>query len=150
MDSTRTEETRLDELDALIEAARAAASRAHAPYSRFRVGAAIRSGGLVVSGCNVENASYGLTVCAERNAVAAMVAAGGRAIDAIVIYVETDKSAPPCGACRQVLAEFASADPGRPTRIIMVGRGGRAFAEFATLDELLPRRFEFGPESGGG
>ena len=84
--------------------------RAHAPYSKFRVGAAVADeAGRIHVGCNVENASYGLTVCAERNAVAAAVAAGARRIVAVAVASGSRPPASPCGACRQVLAEFAGA-----------------------------------------
>jgi cytidine deaminase len=94
-------------IDALREFARAAAARAYAPYSRFRVGAALLTrSGAVFTGCNVENASYGLTNCAERTAVFQMVAAGETGLKAIVIYTPTPTPTAPCGACRQVLNEF--------------------------------------------
>ncbi|WP_448213941.1 cytidine deaminase [Colwellia sp. MEBiC06753] len=81
--------------------------RAYAPYSRFQVGAAAQdSQGSYYCGCNVENASYGLTVCAERNCMAQAVINGCRELTALVIYTEQEKLTPPCGACRQVIAEF--------------------------------------------
>ena len=97
---------------ALVAAARAAAANAHAPYSRYRVGAALLAAdGTVFTGCNVENASYGLTNCAERTALFKAVSEGRRAFRAIAIAGGTVKSpAVPCGACRQVLAEFCSPD----------------------------------------
>jgi len=109
--------------------------RAWAPYSRFRVGAAVLAGSAIHRGCNVENASYGLTVCAERNAVAAAVAAGARRVDAVAVASGTTPPTPPCGACLQVLAEL-----GRPeTAVILLGaRGARVET---TLGDLLPRAF---------
>ena len=94
-------------IDRLIEAAGAVRSNAHAPYSKFMVGAALldEKGGVHV-GCNVENASYGLSVCAERHAIAAAVSAGMERIEALAVVTETDPPSAPCGACRQVLVEF--------------------------------------------
>lgn len=120
---------------ALARAARAARRRAYAPYSRFRVGAAVRAGGGIHSGCNVENASYGLTVCAERVAVATAVAAGARRIDAIAVASGTEEPTPPCGMCLQTLAEFAG--PELPVRLV----GARGGTVDTTLGELLPRAF---------
>jgi cytidine deaminase len=119
----------------LYEEARAAARRAHAPYSDFPVGAALlpAGGGDPILGVNVENASFGLTSCAERNAVFAAVAAGVRDFAAIAVHAEAG-SAPPCGACRQVLVEFS------PGMTVVYRRGGEVVA--ATAAELLPDRFE--------
>jgi cytidine deaminase len=118
----------------LVRAARAARGNAHAPYSGFRVGAAVRAAGRVHAGCNVENASYGLTLCAERNAVAAAVAAGARHLDAVVVVTGTARPTPPCGACLQVLAELSG--PSLPVTLV-----GAAGAEEHTLGELLPHAF---------
>ena len=92
----------------LLAAARAAFAHAYAPYSRFQVGAALRTpGGQVYSGANVENASYGLGRCAEQSAVQSMASSGGRSFSDIVVYSQASPPASPCGACRQVLFEFS-------------------------------------------
>ena len=118
----------------LYEAARAAARRAYAPYSSFPVGAALQpaGGGEPLLGVNVENASYGLTSCAERNAVFAAVTAGVREFSAVAVHADAG-SAPPCGACRQVLAEFG------PEMTVVYRSGGDVVA--TALAELLPDRF---------
>jgi len=121
---------------ALVKRARAVRARAHAPYSRFQVGAAVLDEkGRVHAGINVENASYGLTVCAERHAVAAAVAAGAKRIRAVAVVTPTSPPGSPCGACRQVLAEFAP--PEAP--VLLASPGGAP--EETTLGELLPRSF---------
>jgi cytidine deaminase len=98
--------------DALIEAARAARERALAPYSHFKVGAALRTtDGRVFTGCNVENASYGLTVCAERVALLKALSEGARDFDAIAVVADTDAPTPPCGPCRQLLWEYCGDIP---------------------------------------
>jgi len=120
--------------DRLLDAARAVQPRAHAPYSGFRVGAALEAmDGQVFVGCNVENASYGLTICAERSALVAAVAAGQRRFRRIVVVSDSDPPASPCGACRQMLAEF-----GLDLRVDAVGPGQ---AQRWRLAELLPDAF---------
>jgi cytidine deaminase len=119
---------------ALVAAARAALANAHAPYSRFHVGAAIETAdGRVFAGCNVESASYGLTICAERMALGAAVAAGARALRRVVVTTDADPPAAPCGACRQLLAEF-----GLDLEVLAVGPTGE---RRWTLRDLLPDAF---------
>jgi len=122
-------------LTPLAEAARSARRSAHAPYSRFKVGAAVLADGAIHAGCNVENASYGLTTCAERNAVAAAVLAGARSIDAVVVASGTSPATPPCGACLQVLAEFGTAS----LPVLLVGASGAPLE--TSLGALLPQAF---------
>jgi cytidine deaminase len=127
-------------LDRLFEAARAAQARAYAPYSGFRVGAAVLSAsGTVHAGCNVENAAYPIGTCAEAGAVAAMVLAGETRIAAVLVVGDGAALVAPCGGCRQRLREFAGAD----TPVHVAGPEGvrRTF----TLGELLP--FAFGPDN---
>lgn len=91
----------------LIKEAKKVRKNAYTPYSKFKVGAAVVcSSGKIYTGCNVENASFGLTICAERNAIASAVASGEKKITAIAIVADTDILTPPCGACRQVIYEF--------------------------------------------
>jgi cytidine deaminase len=120
----------------LKQAARTAASNAHAPYSQFRVGAAcLTASGAIYSGANVENASYGLSICAERSAVFAAATAGERELRAVVVYTPTANPATPCGACRQVICEF-----GEHIDIVCCC-DGPATLRF-TSGGLLPERFK--------
>jgi cytidine deaminase len=121
--------------DPLVQAARAAQAKAYAPYSNFRVGAALESdSGDVFVGCNVENASYGLTICAERAAVCAAVSAGARRFRRAVVVTDSDPPAAPCGACRQVLSEFNRA------MVVVCATVGGAVAR-RNLSDLLPDSF---------
>ncbi len=122
-------------LPALVSAARDARRRAYAPYSKFRIGAAVAAGGRTFTGANVENASYGLTLCAERAAVSAAVLDGARRLDAIAIVSGTSPPTPPCGMCLQTLAEFAG--PELPVLIA----GPRGGTRRTTLGALLPHAF---------
>lgn len=129
-----------DALAALFEAAAAVRERAYAPYSRFRVGAAlVGDDGAVHAGCNVENAAYPVGTCAEAGAIAAMVGAGGRRIAAIVVLGDGDAPCTPCGACRQRISEFAG-----PDAVVIAAGAGGARRRF-TIGELLPE--SFGPNS---
>lgn len=120
----------------LIEAAKKARANAYAPYSGFQVGAAVLGkDGLIFTGCNVENASYSLTICAERAAVFKAVCAGTTGFDAIAVVTELDVPAAPCGACRQILAEFSP-----EMEVIMANTRGES--RTATLRELLPLAFD--------
>ena len=117
--------------DALKSAALAAKENAHAPYSHFRVGAAILANGRIFTGCNVENASYPVGLCAERGALAAAVVAGCKKLEAVVIAA--DSPIPPCGMCRQALAEFNPSVP-----IVMISTQMEAEA---SLSQLFPDPF---------
>ncbi len=124
-------------IERLVDAAGSVRQHAHAPYSNFAVGSAILDGdGGIHLGCNVENASYGLSVCAERHAVAAAVAAGAGQLIAVAVVTATSPPTSPCGACRQVLAEF-----GDMPVILANLKGDRTLT---TVAELLPAAF--GPE----
>ena len=121
-------------MDELLILAKAASKRAYAPYSGYHVGSAVMTAERkVYTGCNVENASYSLTICAERNAVFKAISEGYQDIIAIAIYVDSDRLFPPCGACRQVLAEF------NPKMEIVYANQNEAI--YNTLDILLPGAF---------
>jgi cytidine deaminase len=126
------------DLDAVMDVARDASRNAYAPYSNFRVGAAILTeGGQIHAGCNVENASYGLAICAERNAAAAMAIAnpGDREIRLVAVFSPDAAPCFPCGACRQVLREFGCKEV-----VVEETNGLRSYP----FDEILP--YSFGPE----
>ena len=122
--------------DSLVAAALRARENAHAPYSKFRVGAALEdSEGHIHTGCNVENATYGLTVCAERVAVFKAISEGVRSFKRVVVAADSDPLAPPCGACRQILWEFCGDIP-----IVLVNPRGRT--ETLRLKDLFPRAYD--------
>ena len=122
--------------DSLQAAALAARENAHAPYSKFRVGAALEdTGGRVHTGCNVENATYGLTLCAERVAVFKAISEGAREFRRIAIAANTDTLTPPCGACRQILWEFCG-----DIEIVLLNLRGQS--EVVRLKDLFPRAFD--------
>jgi cytidine deaminase len=122
--------------DPLQAAALTARENAYAPYSKFRVGAALEdASGRVHTGCNVENSTYGLTLCAERVAVFKAISEGARAFRRIAIAADTETLTPPCGACRQILWEFCG-----DIEIVLVNLGGKS--EVLQLKELLPRAFD--------
>lgn len=124
----------------LLSLAVETAKNAYAPYSKFHVGSALETeDGAVFSGCNVENASYGLTICGERNAIFQMIAAGQKQIRQIAIVADGDVVPYPCGACRQVINEFA--DPDCPVYVAPAQHIDRY--ETMTLGELLPKSFKF-------
>jgi cytidine deaminase len=122
--------------DPLIDAATRAREQAYAPYSKFAVGAALLTkGGRIITGCNVENLSFGLTICAERAAVFAAIASGEKEFQAIAVVADSQSPVTPCGACRQVLAEFADD--------LTICTANLQDARFvSTLRELLPRAKE--------
>ena len=120
----------------LIDAALSARTHAHAPFSKFQVGAAIETAdGRVFTGCNIENATYGLTVCAERVAIWKAMSEGAREFRRIVVAADTDTLTPPCGACRQILWEFAG-----DIEITLVNLAGQQ--ETLRLKDLFPRPFD--------
>jgi cytidine deaminase len=123
-------------VDPLLEAALAARRNAHAPFSRFQVGAAVAdSEGRIHTGCNVENATYGLTVCAERVAVFKAISEGARKFTRVAVAADTDTLTPPCGACRQILWEFCG-----DVELILVNPRGKT--ETFRLKDLFPRPFD--------
>lgn len=126
----------MPDFDALVDAARDARTRAIAPYSTFRVGAALLTAdGLVITGCNVENASYGLTVCAERVALLKALSDGHRSFTAIAVVADTDAPTPPCGPCRQLLWEYCGDIP-----VVMANL--KKIAAQHQLAALLPLPFD--------
>ncbi|MBX3216385.1 MAG: cytidine deaminase [Labilithrix sp.] len=127
-------------LDELVQRATAVRDNAHAPYSRYRVGAAVATkSGRIFEGCNVENASFGATICAERGAIMQMIAAGERDPIACAVVTGDAEGASPCGICRQVLSEFAKDMP-----VVLVGLGSRdgAVGHVVQLADLLPLAFD--------
>jgi cytidine deaminase len=123
-------------MDRLLEAALEARLRAYAPYSRFQVGAALEDDqGRIFTGCNIENASYGLTICAERVAAFAAMAAGARSFRRLAVATDSGGLTPPCGACRQVLWELC-----RDITVTLVNPSGHT--ETFQLSDLLPRPFD--------
>ena len=128
----------MSEYDALILAAKQARENAHAPFSDFRVGAAVRAkSGRIYTGCNVESASYGLTCCAERTAIFKAVSEGERGFEAIAVVTDTDVLTPPCGACRQIIWEFCGDVP-----VVLANLKGKV--ELESSGKLLPRPFDSG------
>jgi cytidine deaminase len=118
----------------MLRAARAAAKNAYAPFSEFKVGAAVLTAkGHIFSGCNIENSSYGLTICAERVAIFKAVSVGERKIEAVLVYADTTKLTLPCGACLQVISEFSE----NPEIVLSNGRSTKTYR----LRELLPLGF---------
>ncbi len=129
-------------IEELVQKAKEVADKAYAPYSNFYVGSALLTRkGNVFTGCNVENASYGGAICAERNAITTAVAQEGKEmiIHKIVIVTSNDAPAPPCGICRQFIAEFADYGSNE-TEIIFLGKEGR---QIKKVSEVLPFKFEF-------
>ncbi len=119
----------------LLRAARGAAKNAYAPFSKLKVGAAVlTANGRIFAGCNIENSSYGLTICAERVAIFEAVSAGEREIAAVLVYADTAKLTPPCGACLQVISEFSV----NPEIVLSNGRSTKKYR----LKELLPLGFK--------
>ncbi len=126
----------MSEYDPLIAAAKRARENAHAKFSNFKVGAGLRaSSGKIYGGCNVENATYGLTVCAERVAIFKAISEGERKFDAIAVVTDTDCLTPPCGACRQLIWEFCGDVP-----VVMTNLKGKV--DVARMRDLFPKPFD--------
>ena len=126
----------MSEFDSLIVAAKQARENAHAPFSNFRVGAAVRANsGRVYTGCNIENATLGLTCCAERVAIFKAMSEGERGFDAIAVVTDVEALTPPCGACRQIIWEFCGDVP-----VLLANLSGKVEKE--TSAGLLPRQFD--------
>ena len=124
------------EYEALIAAAKKARENAHARFSNFKVGAGLRAAsGKIYGGCNVENATYGLTVCAERVAIFKAISEGERKFDAIAVVTDTEALTPPCGACRQLIWEFCGDVP-----VVMSNLKGKV--EVLRMSELFPKPFD--------
>jgi cytidine deaminase len=124
------------EFESLIAAAKSTRENAHAAYSNFRVGAGLRAtSGRIFGGCNVENATYGLTVCAERVAIFKAISEGERGFDAIAVVTDTDALTPPCGACRQLIWEFCGDVP-----VILANLKGKV--EIIAMKDLFPKPFD--------
>lgn len=122
----------------LIAAATKARENAHAPFSSFKVGAALLTeSGEIITGCNVENASYGLTMCAERTAIFKAISEGARVFTKICVVADTENLTPPCGACRQIIWEFCG-----DAEVLMANLQGKV--ETLRMSELLPRAFDAG------
>lgn len=126
----------MSEYEALLAMARRTRENAHAPYSNFRVGAGLRAtSGRIFGGCNVENATYGLTVCAERVAIFKAISEGERGFNAIAVVTDTEALTPPCGACRQLIWEFCGDVP-----VILSNLKGKT--EVMQMRELFPKPFD--------
>lgn len=120
----------------LVEAAKAARENAHAPFSNFRVGSALRAkSGRIYTGCNIENATYGLTMCAERVAIYKAISEGERGFDAIVVMADTPTPTAPCGACRQLIWEFCG-----DIEVILANPNGKV--ETVRMSALFPKPFD--------
>jgi cytidine deaminase len=125
-----------EETAILVSAASRARENAHAPYSQFRVGAALRAtSGRIFTGCNIENSSFGLTLCAERVAVFKALSEGERRFDAIAVVADTERLTPPCGACRQILWEFC-----RDAEVVLANLSGQI--TMRRVPDLLPDAFD--------